>query len=647
MVGRTFLKTIRRCFFHNKGRFFANLFIVLISVCLSCGLISLPEIYEESYSSLFSKGKAPDIILKGKTEEGFSNEDIQYIRQDTDVESVLEMMAFDYQDDDGKIYRLYLFDFSIQECDLFSLEKGSFPEQEFDLNGINQVLAEQGNSNRIGYQVGDMVSLDLASFFLSSSDVSLPFQIPKIDFEVSGIVNTPLYSSTQEEEPWLEENPDEKKVSAIFYLDRRLLPDELVLNMHGFSFPPMKTSTFIRTTDVFILYQDSHDYFSFDYQKRMEEKKKSLSLRFDETKASILTLEENTSYATFKNYNNKVKKISYVFPVFFLLLSALVNLITMTRLVEDERKIVACYVSLGVSKTKIAMKYLLFTFLSTLFGLVPGYFIGVSLLPPVILPAYASVFRMDPIHIVFNQWLCFLIMSIMILVTLLVTGYAISSSLRETPSSLMKNKAPKPGKKILLEKIPAIWNPLPFKFKSSIRNIFRQKKNLILTSLAILGSTLLCLLGFGLLDISNSLLEDPLFSNVASSMGTISLVIILFALMMAVVVIYSLSNMNIQERVRELATLKVLGYHDIECSFYTFREMLMIVVSSCLLSLPVSYGIMYFVFAFLDFGSANDIRFLSYLYTFIIIVSASCLINFLLYPKVRHIDMNDSLKTLE
>lgn len=647
MVGRTFLKTIRRCFFHNKGRFFANLFIVLISVCLSCGLISLPEIYEDSYKSQFSRGKTPDIILKGKSEDGFSTEDIQYIRQDTDLESVLEMMAFDYQDEDGSIYRLYLFDFSKQECDLFSMKKESLPKGEFSLNGINQVLAEQGNSNRKKFAVGDMVSLDLASFFLSSSDAELPFRIPKIDFEVSGIVNTPLYTSTQEEEPWLEENPDGRKVSAIFYLDKRLLPDELVLNMYGFYFPPVETSTFIRTTDVFIRYQDSHDYFSSSYQKGMEKKKEALSKRFDEKSASILTLEENTSYATFKNYNNKVKKISYVFPIFFLLLSALVNLITMTRLIDDERKMVACYVSLGISKTKIAMKYLLFTFLSTFLGIVPGYFIGVLLLPPVILPAYASVFLMDPIHIVFNQWLCYVIMSIMLLVTLLVTTYAISSSLRETPSSLMKNKAPKPGKKILLEKIPALWNPLPFKFKSSIRNIFRQKKNLILTSLAILGSTLLCLLGFGLLDISNSLLEDPLFSNVASSMGMISLVIVLFAVLMSVVVIYSLANMNIQERVRELATLKVLGYHDIECSFYTFREMFMIVVVSCLLSLPLSYGIMYFVFGFLEFGSANDVKFLSYLYSFLIIVSTACVINFLLFPKVRHIDMNDSLKTLE
>ena len=109
----------------------------------------------------------------------------------------------------------------------------------------------------------------------------------------------------------------------------------------------------------------------------------------------------------------------------------------------------------------------------------------------------------------------------------------------------MKREAPKPGKKILFERIPFLWNKLPFRYKSSFRNIFRQKKNLILTSLSVIGSTVLLMLGFGLLDISHALKDDALFGNVASSMGSVSFVIILFALSMAIVVIYSLANMNI------------------------------------------------------------------------------------------------------
>ncbi|HBN00259.1 MAG TPA: hypothetical protein DD384_03375 [Firmicutes bacterium] len=192
-----------------------------------------------------------------------------------------------------------------------------------------------------------------------------------------------------------------------------------------------------------------------------------------------------------------------------------------------------------------------------------------------------------------------------------------------------------------------LWDKLPFRYKSSFRNIFRQKKNLILTSLSVIGSTVLLMLGFGLLDISHALKDDALFGNVASSMGSISFVIILFALSMAIVVIYSLANMNIQDRQREIATLKVLGYHDKECSFYTFREIMIISIGSSLLALPISALLMYFVFNWLDFGSINDVQWCSYIFSFAIVILATILVNLLLYPKIKTVDMNDSLKTLD
>ncbi|MCI7068940.1 MAG: FtsX-like permease family protein, partial [Mollicutes bacterium] len=165
--------------------------------------------------------------------------------------------------------------------------------------------------------------------------------------------------------------------------------------------------------------------------------------------------------------------------------------------------------------------------------------------------------------------------------------------------------------------------------------------------LSVIGSTVLLMLGFGLLDISHALKDDTLFGNVASSMGSISFVIILFALSMAIVVIYSLANMNIQDRQRELATLKVLGYHDKECSFYTFREIMIISIGSALLALPISALLMYLVFSWLDFGSVSDVQWYSYIFSFAIVILSTVLVNLLLYPKIKTVDMNDSLKTLD
>ena len=645
MVKKSFFKTVIRCFLHNKARFLTNLFIVILSVAFSCGLLALPSTYKKSFSEQYTTNKAPDLILKTKTEDGLDKEIISKLKNDTNIENVLEMMAFDYKNDKGEIYRVYVYDFDT-EVNKFTLVDGSYPTKEFDLNGYNEILVEEPNKNRTSYTLGDTFSLDLSSMF-SSSSTSIPFKISPIKFEVTGFVNTPLYTSVQEEEPWLEENADDLKVKTILYLNSKLLPDSISLSFGGINVGNIELKNYISTTDIFVRYQNNHDYFTSSYKEFVEKKKSDVENLFGKDNVSVLTLYENTSYATFDNYNDKVSKITMVIPFFFLLLSALVNLITMTRLIDDERKMIGCYVSLGISKYKIYLKYLSFTFISSLIGLIIGYFVGVKLLPTIIFSAYNTVFRMGNLNISFNQPTGIIISLVLLLISLGVTFISSFTRLKEKPALLMKDKAPKPGKKILLEKIKFLWKPLPFKYKSSIRNIFRQKKNLILTSLSIIGSTLLCLLGFGLMDISNSLKNDALFSNVASSMGSISTIIIIFAILMAVVVVYALTNMNIQERERELATLKVLGYHNKECSFYTFREMLMITIFACLLGLPISYGVMFGVFNYLDFGSANDVKFTSYLFTFLIIVGSTIIVNILLYPKVKKVDLNDSLKTME
>lgn len=188
---------------------------------------------------------------------------------------------------------------------------------------------------------------------------------------------------------------------------------------------------------------------------------------------------------------------------------------------------------------------------------------------------------------------------------------------------------------------------MSFSIKSSFRNIFRQKKNLVLTGLSIGGSTLLVFLGFSLLNVSDALKEDELFSEVGSSMGLISTVIVLLAVAMALPVLYSLINMNIEDRRREIATLKVLGYHDIECSMYTFREIVIITILSLLIAVPVSAGIADAVLRYLAFGSIKDVLWWTYLASAGVVLVTTFGVNFMLYPKIKSIDMNASLKSVD
>ena len=158
---------------------------------------------------------------------------------------------------------------------------------------------------------------------------------------------------------------------------------------------------------------------------------------------------------------------------------------------------------------------------------------------------------------------------------------------------------------------------------------------------------MLVLIGLALLNVSDALSENELFSNVASSMGLISTVIVLFAVGMSMPVLYSLANMNVADRRRELATLKVLGYHDIQCLNYTFREIFMISIFAVIVGLPISALVIDVVLRYLEFGSLQDVQWWSYVGTAIIVLISMVGINYMLYPRIKNIDMCDSLKSNE
>ncbi len=644
---KAFGKTIWRTFGENKGRIIGNSLIVLISLALSGGLAVMPSLYEDAYVRNNYEGKnVPDIILKNKTEEGFSETDLQKIKNDEEVEDAISLINVDYESEND-IYRIYIQDLDTEISKLTLLE-GNKPTTTYDFSSNIQVLALEGNLNREQYKIGDVVTISLNELgkMFGDIDISSILGFSSVKFEVIGIVSSPLYNSVQKENAMLDSD-DERYIKSAFFLDERLLPEKISVSINGRK-KSVPISAFLTYTDIHIVYKNKNPYFSDAYKKEMSERGESLKNEFGLENVETLTLEENVSYNLFKTYNEKVRKITYVFPIFFIVVCALVNLITISRLIKDERAQIATYLSLGVSKGKIIFKYVLFSFITVLFGGLSGLLIGLPLVPKVVLPAYQSIFEMsNELSITFFNLSSYLLFTIILLISIGVTLYCSLKLFLETPASLMQTPAPKAGKKIFLEKINFLWKSLPFRYKSSFRNIFRQKKNFFLTSLSIIGSTVLLMLGFGLLDISEALKNDSLFGNVASSMGSISLVIVIFALAMAVVVVYSLTNMNIQDRVREIATLKVLGYHDNECSMYTFREIMIISVFASLVGLPISALLIYYVFGWLDFGSIKDVRWYSYVFSFAIVIFSTIIVNFLLNPKIKCVDMNDSLKTLD
>ena len=197
-----------------------------------------------------------------------------------------------------------------------------------------------------------------------------------------------------------------------------------------------------------------------------------------EGKWIVLDRDSHYSYRDYGACANRMDGIAKVFPVFFFLVAALVCMTTMTRMV-DEQRMNGTLKALGYSKSQIAFKYIIYAFSASVLGSILGCSLGMYLFPTVIFNAWNTLYNIEKIHFLFQPGLILLASGSVTGITLLATLYSIYSELIEMPSQLMRPKAAKAGKKIMLEKIPFIWKHLSFLQKVTARNIFRYKKTIL------------------------------------------------------------------------------------------------------------------------------------------------------------------------
>ena len=128
------------------------------------------------------------------------------------------------------------------------------------------------------------------------------------------------------------------------------------------------------------------------------------------------------------------------------------------------------------------------------------------------------------------------------------------------------------------------------------------------------------------------------------------MVLIFSAGALAFVVLYNLTNINISERIREIATIKVLGFHDEEVSRYVYRENIILTIIGTILGLIMGIFLHKFIIhtteiEFMMFG--REIRSISFVYSAILTMAFSALVNFVMYFKLKKISMVESLKSID
>lgn len=581
--------------------------------------------------------------------------------------------------------------------------------------------------------------------------------------------------------------------------------------------------------------------------KELEEAEKKLL----EAEEELLALEKPTwyvldrnsiqTYVEFGQDAERIGNLGEVFPAIFFLVAALVSLTTMTRMIEEERTQIGTLKALGYSKKSIAMKYILYALLASLFGSILGVLVGEKVIPYIVIRAYRILYSSIP-HIIipYNMYYAVLSTGIAVGTITLTAFFSCYKELHLVPASLMRPQAPKLGKRVFLERVTFIWNRLNFTTKSTIRNLIRYKKRFFMTVFGIGGCMALLLVGFGLKDsvsamsdiqyvklwhqdaiisideesteeeklslnaylesnqditnslfvreisldaksdkntknvslivpedlnklsefvtlknrnskdsytlsnegviiteklasllkvevgdtislldgdydskeviiegitenymlhyifmseeLYNSLYEDELvynnvyikttnnttsfeeelaseilekeyclsvmfttelqktINNMLNSLNLVVYVLIISAGLLAFIVLYNLNNININERKRELATLKVLGFYDMEVSAYVYRENTLLTIIGTLVGIILGIILHRYVILTTEIDAimfGRNIKIISYVLSSILTFVFSAIVNYVMYFKLKKIDMVESLKSVE
>ncbi len=158
----------------------------------------------------------------------------------------------------------------------------------------------------------------------------------------------------------------------------------------------------------------------------------------------------------------------------------------MTRMVEENRREIGTLKALGYSRFEISIKYIIYA-LSAAIGIVLGSVIGTHTLPRLIFVLSSDRYNFSGVTAFYLPRPIFQASIAFLFASLGVLYWYCSVSTHEKPADLLQPKAPKPGKRIFLERLTPIWSRMSFNSKVSYRNLFRYKSRMIMAVIGIAG----------------------------------------------------------------------------------------------------------------------------------------------------------------
>lgn len=195
---------------------------------------------------------------------------------------------------------------------------------------------------------------------------------------------------------------------------------------------------------------------------------------------------------------SQLQILARVFPVMFFLVTALITLSTMSRLVEDQRGQIGILKALGYSRRAILWHYTSYGIYVGVLGILGGLIVGPQLIGRILVIMLSPIYTL-PTYRLSLHWPNVLIGSVVVMLCTGGVSYHSSKKLMaDKPAELLRDKPPKKGIHVLLEKFPAYWRRLKFRTKLIIRNTMRNRSRMFMAVLGVTGCAGLIISAFTL-----------------------------------------------------------------------------------------------------------------------------------------------------
>lgn len=194
-----------------------------------------------------------------------------------------------------------------------------------------------------------------------------------------------------------------------------------------------------------------------------------------------------------------ITSVGNLFPIVLYAVAALVTVTTMTRFVNEERINAGVLKALGYETKDVMKKFAVYGFAAGVSGTVLGILLGTYALPSALGATLMKDTVLPSIQLNFHPLIAVIAIVCSLICSVVPPLWIARRELHEQASALLLPKAPVAGSKILLERIPFIWNRLSFTHKVTARNIFRYKQRMFMTIFGVAGSVALLFAGRGIL----------------------------------------------------------------------------------------------------------------------------------------------------